>query len=94
MKLMTSSKRSPCCQCDSLYTTRFFGFYLKGTKLWIIMEYLGRGSALDLLKPGPMEETYIATILRDILKGLVYLQLEPKILQTSKSPVCCPSKAT
>jgi serine/threonine protein kinase len=43
------------------------------------MEYVGGGSALDLLKPGPMEEEYIAIILRDILKGLEYLHAERKL---------------
>lgn len=43
------------------------------------MEYLGGGSALDLLKAGAIEEVYIATILREILKGLEYLHSEKKL---------------
>jgi serine/threonine-protein kinase 24/25/MST4 len=66
-------------QCDSPYVTRYFGSYLKGTKLWIIMEYLGGGSALDMLRPGPLEEIYIATIMREVMKGLDYLHSQNKL---------------
>ena len=52
---------------------------LQGTKLWILMEYLGGGSALDLMKAGKFNEVYIATILREILKGLDYLHSEGKM---------------
>ncbi|KAJ8797436.1 hypothetical protein J1605_001743 [Eschrichtius robustus] len=66
-------------QCDSSYVTKYYGSYLKGSKLWIIMEYLGGGSALDLLRAGPFDEFQIATMLKEILKGLDYLHSEKKI---------------
>lgn len=43
------------------------------------MEYLGGGSALELMKPGPFQEKDIAIILREILKGLEYLHSEKKL---------------
>ncbi|XP_027287871.2 serine/threonine-protein kinase 26 isoform X2 [Cricetulus griseus] len=72
-------------QCDSSYVTKYYGSYLKGSKLWIIMEYLGGGSALDLLRAGPFDEFQIATMLKEILKGLDYLHSEKKIHRDIKA---------
>lgn len=72
-------------QCDSPYVTRYYGSYLSATKLWIIMEYLGGGSALDLMKPGPFPEEYISIVLRETLKGLEYLHGEGKLHRDVKA---------
>lgn len=66
-------------QCDSPYITKYYGSYLKGTKLWIIMEFMGGGSALEIRKAVKIEEPYIATILHEVLMGLAYLHSEGKL---------------
>ena len=81
-------------QCSSPYVTRYYKSYLKDSELWIVMEYLGGGSALDIMqglfskkqlvvsmKPilaGPLDENCIAVILREIIKGLDYLHTKER----------------
>ncbi|UZJ57469.1 hypothetical protein CBS101457_006789 [Exobasidium rhododendri] len=72
-------------QCDSDWVTRYYGSFVKGYKLWIVMEYLAGGSCLDLLKAGPFSECHIAIICRELLTGLDYLHNEGKIHRDIKA---------
>ncbi|KAI5865480.1 Pkinase-domain-containing protein [Durotheca rogersii] len=73
--------------CASSYVTQYKASFLRGTKLWIVMEYLGGGSCLDLLKPEPctFNEAHIAIICRELLRGLEYLHAEGKIHRDIKA---------
>jgi serine/threonine-protein kinase 24/25/MST4 len=35
--------------CDSDHITRYYGSFVRGWRLWIVMEYLAGGSCLDLV---------------------------------------------
>ncbi|KAK4350158.1 hypothetical protein RND71_029471 [Anisodus tanguticus] len=50
--------------------------FVSDHNLWVIMPYMAGGSCLHILKaahPDGFEETVIATVLREVLKGLEYL---------------------
>jgi len=64
---------------NSPYVTKYHGSYLKGSDLWIIMEYCSGGSCGDLLKPGLIPEDYITIIIRELLMGLEYLHNDNKL---------------
>merc|ERR1712141_218339 len=88
-------------QCDSPYVVKYYGSYFKNTDLWIVMEYCGAGSVLDIMKLRGMamsqrgtaergevktlNEDEIATILCDTLKGLEYLHVRKKIHRDIKA---------
>ena len=54
-------------QCESPYVTRYYGSYLKGQKLWIIMEFLAGGSILDLVSY--LSRSLFITICHDLFKS-------------------------
>lgn len=39
--------------CASPFVTQYKASFLRGHKLWIVMEYLGGGSCLDLVRQSP-----------------------------------------
>src|SRR5215469_2729275 len=59
-------------ELNSPYITKYYGSYLKGSDLWIVMEFCSGGSCADLMKPGPIGENEIAIILKELLMGLTY----------------------
>ncbi|OEL15005.1 Serine/threonine-protein kinase dst1 [Dichanthelium oligosanthes] len=62
-------------QCSHPNVVRYFGSYQGEEYLWIIMEYCGGGSVADLIgiTEEALDESQIAYICREALKGLAYL---------------------
>ncbi|GAB7351098.1 hypothetical protein MBLNU459_g1564t1 [Dothideomycetes sp. NU459] len=71
--------------CSSDHVTRYKASFVRGVKLWIVMEYLGGGSCLDLLKSGSFSEAQIAIVMRELLQGLDYLHSTGKIHRDIKA---------
>lgn len=72
--------------CRDSRVTKYYGCFVKGYKLWIIMEYLGGGSCLDLLKDvGPFSEESIAVTCHELLNALDYLHKNGKIHRDIKA---------
>ncbi|KAJ5096930.1 hypothetical protein N7456_007651 [Penicillium angulare] len=72
-------------ELKSPYVTKYHGSYLKGSHLWIIMEFCSGGSCHGLLRPGIIHEEYIAIILRELLRGLDYLHGDKKLHRDIKA---------
>ncbi|TPX40874.1 hypothetical protein SeMB42_g05842 [Synchytrium endobioticum] len=70
---------------DTPYVTKYYGSYVKGSQLWIVMELCAGGSCLDLLKSGVFEETHIAIILRELLMALHHVHSTGKIHRDIKA---------
>ncbi|KAI9103060.1 kinase-like domain-containing protein [Phlyctochytrium arcticum] len=72
-------------KCFSPHLARYFGSWLWHSKLYIAMEYLGGGTAAELIKFGRLSEDQCAYILREIFKGLDYMHHENKIHRDIKA---------
>ena len=66
-------------ELNSPFVTKYHGSYLKGSDLWIIMEFCSGGSCSDLMRPGHIPEEYITIIIRELLLGLDYLHSDKKL---------------
>uniref|UniRef100_A0A914CJG1 non-specific serine/threonine protein kinase n=1 Tax=Acrobeloides nanus TaxID=290746 RepID=A0A914CJG1_9BILA len=72
-------------QCSSPNVNKYFGSYIKGSQLFIILEYFACGSAADLRRSGRLEEEEIAIILCEVLRALIYLHKQRIIHRDVKS---------
>lgn len=74
--------------CHDNHITRYYGCFMYEFELWIVMEYLGGGSCLDLIKdlrPESLSEAAIAEILAQVVEGLMYLHESGKIHRDIKA---------
>ncbi|KAK0135995.1 Mitogen-activated protein kinase kinase kinase kinase 5 [Merluccius polli] len=66
--------------CKHKNIVAYYGSYIWANKLWICMEFCGGGSLQDIYHvTGPMTESQIAYICREMLQGLDYLHGQKKI---------------
>ncbi|KAF2669735.1 Pkinase-domain-containing protein [Microthyrium microscopicum] len=72
-------------ELNSPYVTKYHGSFLKGSDLWIVMEFCSGGSCADLMKPGLIPEDYITIIVRELLMGLEYLHGDKKLHRDIKA---------
>lgn len=71
--------------CRHANCVSYFGSYLDGTNLYMVMEFLGGGSLLAQLAAGPLTEAQIAVAVREVLKGLEYLHRGARIHRDVKA---------
>lgn len=73
---------------DAPNITKYFGCYMDGPRVWIVMEFAQGGSALSLMKAskdGCLEEKYVNVMIREVLIGLSYLHKVPVIHRDIKA---------
>ena len=71
--------------CESEFVVKYEGCTLLGSKLWIVMEFMGGGSVRELLQIRQMPEAPIAIILSQVLQALDFLHKGRKIHRDIKA---------
>jgi serine/threonine-protein kinase 24/25/MST4 len=63
------------------HITKLFESFVQGTKLFVVMEYVGGGSVKDAVTRcgGRLPEVFISIIVREVLLGIEYLHSKGKI---------------
>ena len=74
-------------QCNNQYIVHYFGSYIKGHQIWIILEFCDGGSLYELIRilPRNLNEEEIASLVCMILKGLIFLHENKKIHRDVKT---------
>lgn len=73
-------------QISNPYVVQYYTSLMKGSTLWIIMEFMSAGSLKELIDSvGPLPEDAIATVMKALCKGLDYVHKGHKLHRDIKA---------
>lgn len=75
-------------ECKSEYIVRYLNSFCKENNMWLVMEYCGAGSIIDIMRilhKEHLSELMISVVLRYVLKGMQYLHKNKKIHRDIKA---------
>lgn len=73
-------------QISNPYVVQYYSSLMKGSTLWIVMEYMAAGSLKELLDVvGPFPEEAVATVMKALFKGLDYVHKGHKVHRDIKA---------